>query len=157
MFRFTLGVVAGATLAFGGGAATAGEETLSFRLVTTNVASLSHDDPAIEGLQIEASKAVGVAVFEDGRLAYKEYIALSYASDPPTMSPGFSSYVFENGDSLQVSFTAGPSDGGFVVNYTVLSGTGAYEGATGTGKISAAASSWNQATLFVGSIDVTTP
>lgn len=138
--------------------AVAAEETLNLRLVTRDIVDAVHTDSAIEGLALGAHEAVGVAVFDDGRIAYKEYVWIGYEGEnAPNPQPGFSSYVFQNGDSLQLSFMAGPRDDGFYVDYTVLSGTGAYAGATGTGQIKAAEASWDDAGYFEGSITVTTP
>ena len=87
----------------------AAEETLSFRLVTRIISVASHTDGNVEGLKLTAGQSVGVAVFDDGRLAAKEYVYLSYSGEnAPAMQPGYSSYVFQNGDSLQVSFEYGP-------------------------------------------------
>ncbi len=136
----------------------AAEQTLNFRLVTRDISEAVHTNENIEGLRLSAVQAVGVAVFDDGRLAYKEYVNLSYEGEnAPAKQPGFSSYVFQNGDSLQVSFEYGPGEGGYFVDYTILSGTGAYAGATGTGRIAYVDSAWDDATLFEGSFTVTTP
>jgi hypothetical protein len=126
--------------------------------VTRVIAEETHTDPKIENLSLGAGQSIGVAIFDDGRIAYKEYVYLSYAGEnAPPKQPGFSSYTFENGDSFQVSFVYGPGEGGFFVDYTVLSGTGAYAGATGTGQIAIAPAEWGDATLWQGSITLVTP
>ena len=139
------------------GAANAGEETLPFKLVVRDLAELTHSEPATEGVGMAAYQSIGVAVFDNGRLAYKEFVNVAMNVNPPVKSPGFSNYVFANGDSLQVSFLAGPGDGGFFVDYTILSGTGAYAGATGDGRLQAMDASWADATLFEGAFRVVTP
>lgn len=145
-------------LAFAIGPAVAGEETLPYTLVTKVVGELVHDDPAIEGLALGAGQAVGVAYFEDGRIAAKEYVFLRFAGEKtPWPLPGFSNYVFQNGDSLQLSFTYGPTDEGVSVDYTILSGTGAYSGATGDGRLLRVKAAWKDAILWKGSLRVVTP
>ena len=136
----------------------AGEETLSFRLVTRAIDVSTHTDDNIEGLGLSAGQSVGVAVFDDGRLAYKEYVYLGYEGEnAPAKQPGFSSYTFENGDSFQVSFMYGAGDAGYSVEYEVISGTGAYAGATGTGQIILGETKWDQALFWEGSINLVTP
>lgn len=138
--------------------ASAAEETLNFRLVVTDTETGEHTDPAIEGFALGAVKSVGVAMLEDGRIAYKEFVRIDMAGDgAPTRQPGYSNYKFENGDSLQVAFTAGAVEGGYTVEYEVLSGTGAYSNATGTGRLDLVPTEWSDASLFEGSITVSTP
>jgi len=48
-----------------------------------------------------------------------------------------------------------PEGSDHVVTYDVLSGSDAYGGATGTGKLLLVPAKWGDATLFKGSIDVT--
>ena len=139
------------------GAAHAGEETLPFRLVVRDLAELTHSEQAVEGVGMTAYQSIGVAIFDDGRLAYKEFVNIGMSVNPPVKSPGFSNYIFANGDSLQVSFLAGPDEGGFFVDYKILSGTGAYDGATGDGRLQAMEASWTDATLFEGAFRVITP
>ena len=55
---------------------------------------------------------------------------------------GVSIYTFANGDSLTLSFDIGWNANGLNGEYSVLHGTGQYEGATGTGSITGAESPW---------------
>lgn len=135
----------------------AAEETLKFRLVVHHVSSGTMNNPNDGGPGLTATQSVGVAVLEDGRLAYKEFVWIGFEGEPAVPSHGLSSYVFENGDALHVQFTSGPEEGGYFVNYDVLSGSGTYAGATGTGRLAAKATKWDDATLFEGAINVTTP
>ncbi len=78
----------------------------------------------------------------------------------PDREPGYSNYVFANGDSLQVAFMSGPDEasGDYTVEYDIRSGTGAYAGARGTGHLVLQPSEWGEdAALFEGSFTVQTP
>ena len=74
--------------------ATAEEQTLKGRLVVTQPTGASTALPSIGGHTFNANKYSGVAVFEDGRVAYKQYIESSddteaggdYTLTPPTPS-----------------------------------------------------------------------
>ena len=69
---------------------------------------------------------------------------------------GISVYTLESGDSLTLSFTGGWDKGPFVGEYTVLSGTGAFQGATGTGTISGVDGPWTSTSIVDIRIDVVT-
>jgi hypothetical protein len=70
---------------------------------------------------------------------------------------GYSTYEFENGDSLTAKFDGGWSAAGFEGAYEVLSGTGAYDGATGTGTFGTTTFPWEDATLFDGTFTLQVP
>ena len=93
------------------------EKTLSFKLVTKLI-------------QMKDGEAqfFGVSITQDGRIGTKEY------TFRPAESNGQSTYYFEDG-SVAASFKATVVDGVVKGEYTVLSGTGAYEGAKGIGTI----------------------
>ena len=115
------------------GPAAAEEQTLRFRLVVslTNVAFA--ENPNAPGHSVGAGRAVGVAVFEDGRIAFKDFVIANDGTEEAGTASGYSTYTFENGDSLTARFTFEWSPTGAAGDYQVLSGTGAFEGATGTG------------------------
>ena len=66
-------VLAAATLTIGT-VSVAQEQTLKGRLVVTQPTGTSTALPSYGGHTFNANKYSGVAVFEDGRVAYKQYI-----------------------------------------------------------------------------------
>jgi hypothetical protein len=130
--------------------AMAEEQVLRFKLVVTNVdeATLAS---APEGQSIMAAGAVGVATFEDGRTAFKEFVILDAGGEDKGEFTGYSTYTFENGDSLHLKFVGGWSSDGLTGDYELISGTGAFAGATGTGHFEGLDESWERANLLEGS------
>jgi hypothetical protein len=153
MFRKTIAsavaalAVAGPTLAE--------EQVLPFALVVSFV-----DEAPLaavpEGRMALAARAVGVATFEDGRTAFKEFVILQAGGETGEMT-GYSTYTFENGDALHLKFTGGWSADGITGDYELLSGTGAFEGATGTGHFESVEESWDRADLLEGSFTLQMP
>ncbi|MCR9089681.1 MAG: hypothetical protein NXH97_23450 [Rhodobacteraceae bacterium] len=127
--------------------------TLRFQLVTQDVETTSYGSPVEGGNSLEIAKAVGTAVFEDGRIAQKIF---TYNADNGTLA-GYSKYVFENGDALNPKFSASWSAKGVDGDYELISGTGAYEGATGSGRFDSVSADWTGATLFDGSFTLEIP
>src|SRR4051812_38458247 len=76
----------------------------------------------------------GVALFEDGRIATKKFVDVSDETADSGAFRGYSTYTFQNGDSLTLSYTGGWDANGAKGAYKVVSGTGAFSGATGTGE-----------------------
>lgn len=131
--------------------AVAEEVSLNFRLVTQIVERTEFEVDAIADHRLEVARSVGTAVFEDGRIAHKTF---SYVGDNGTEAgtfSGYSTYTFENGDVLNLSFTGNWSADGLGGDYEVLSGTGGFEGATGNGRFDAEAANWRDAILYSGS------
>ena len=146
-FASTLCLVA-AAVALSAGAARAEEQTLKFRLVTMPVEQVEFTAPSDVGHDLSVSKEVGVAVFDDGRIAHKTFVMMTDSAGAAGEYSGYSTYTFENGDSVTASFTGswGPeTDGG---DYKVLSGTGAYDGATGTGRFDGVENPWENTCLL---------
>jgi hypothetical protein len=139
------------------GAASAQEQTLPFRLVITTTRDEAMELTSFTDQSVMAHEAVGVAYFEDGRIAFKRFAMAAVGGQEKGNWLGLSTYTFENGDSLNVTFTGNWSPDGAEVNYTVLSGEGAFEGATGTGKITGVNTSWEDASLFEGSFTIQVP
>ncbi len=137
--------------------AAAEQITLPFRLVTQVTQSMNHDAPTGEGRSVAVSSAVGTATFEDGRIAHKNFVYTSEDGPESGTFAGYSSYVFENGDALNLRFTGGWSSERVGGDYEVLSGTGAFEGATGTGRFDAAGADWEGASLWTGSFSLDIP
>ncbi len=129
----------------------AGEMSLEFDFVTITTESLKHQIGSAEEGALEANRAVGVATFSDGMKAIKKFV---YTSGPGAPIAGISNYTFENGDSITAAFTV---DAQFQGTYTVVGGTGAYEGATGTGSFAPRQTTWEDAIAWTGSFSLTTP
>ena len=139
-------------------AATAGEQVLEFKLVTLPVEVKSMDVKQVEGQTIGVMKASGVAYFKDGRVASKEF---TYGWDQNKGTGpffGYSTYTFEDGSAIMARFTGmGQAGKPMHGDYTVLSGTGAFAGAKGTGTFDAVPSKLSGASLFNGRFAITTP
>jgi hypothetical protein len=99
-------VLAVATLTIGT-VSVAQEQTLKGRLVVTQPTGTSTALPSYGGHTFNANKYSGVAVFEDGRVAYKQYIESSDDTEAGGDFKGYSIYTFQNGDSLTMSYTGG--------------------------------------------------
>jgi len=115
------------------------------------------DVAAFKGHAVGATKYAGTAVFEDGRIAYKTVVSTSESAGETGSYSGYSTYMFENGDALVVKFTGGWSPDSNGGDYQVVSGIGAYEGATGTGRFDAVKNPWKDADMFEGTISVRLP
>ncbi len=118
-------------------AAAAEEQTLKFKLVVSMTSNTELQLASLPDRSLTANEAVGVAIFEDGRIAFKRFVVSSAGGNDDGATIGLSTYTFQNGNSLTMKFTggwSGQTDGG---DYVVLSGTGAFEGATGTGRFDA--------------------
>ena len=136
------------------GSVAAEEQTLKFRVVMTEVGGSIMDIAALKGHAMASQKFAGVAVFEDGRIAYKTVVALTDIADEKISYSGYSTYMFENGDVIVVKFTGGGSPESNGGDYKVVSGEGAYKGATGTGRFDSAKNPWDDAELYEGTISV---
>ena len=137
--------------------AEAAEVKLKFRLVTTDTSATLLPVKNVGGRTIGAHDAVGVAVFEDGRLAFKRFVYTDDGTEAEGNIRGYSTYTFENGDSLTAKFKADWGAEGLQGTYEVLSGTGGYAGATGTGTFGTTTFPWEGASLFDGSFTLELP
>lgn len=137
------------------GSVAAEEQTLKFRLVTKKISGPNIEVANVEGRTVGAGQYAGVAVFEDGRIAYKDFVNIVDGVAKEGSYSGYSTYTFQNGDSLTLKFTGGwgqKRNGG---DYKVLSGTGAFKDASGTGRFDALKEPWDGANLFEGSFTLT--
>jgi len=137
------------------GSVAAEEQTLNFRLLTKKISGAVLQVANVEGRSVGAGEYVGVAVFEDGRIAYKEFVSMLDAGKAEGSFSGYSTYTFQNGDSLTLKFIGGwgqKRNGG---DYEVLSGTGAFKGASGIGRFDALKEPWEGASLYEGSFTLT--
>ena len=126
------------------------EQVLRFKLVITTTNDTKMDLPSIADRSLVGSEAVGVAYFEDGRVAFKRFALATIRGEEDGNWMGLSTYTFENGDALNLQFTGSWSPEGATVDYALLSGTGAFEGATGSGELTGINTSWKDALLFDG-------
>ncbi len=92
--------------------------------------------------------------FEDGRIAHKTYRYIDNGENS-SIDTGNSTYVFQNGDRLDLKLVLSAERAGG--EYEVLSGTGTFEGATGTGSFYAADADWDGAYLWDGQFTLEMP
>jgi hypothetical protein len=123
------------------------EQVLRFKLVVQEVGTPTAL-PEIGGHKVYSGQYMGVAVFEDGRIAHKRFVETGDDTADAGSFKGYSTYTFQNGDSLTLGYTGGWDAGGAKGDYRVISGTGAFEGATGTGSIKGLDEPWEQASLL---------
>jgi hypothetical protein len=138
-------------------AAQAGEQTLKFRMILADTEAHVFQATGVKGAEVSAHDAIGLAVFDDGRIAFKKFVYLDDSTEVAGGGSGYSTYTFENGDSLTAKFTYDWSPAGLKGVYDVVSGTGAYAGATGTGSFESVSVPWEGATLEAGSLTIEVP
>ena len=129
--------------------AVAGDQTLKFKLVAFTV-----------GEKDGEYHMVGATVSPDGTIGTKDF---SVKEDQNGKGAGHSTYYFPDG-SLVANYSltsTGTSTGGHIVGkYQIVSGTGAYQGATGGGSIDGDwgdKSPLQNAGLFNIELDIKTP
>lgn len=86
------------------GAAFAEEQTLRFTLVVTMTSDAEMELASITDQAVAVHEAVGVAHFEDGRIAFKRFAIATLGGEEEGSYMGLSTYTFENGDALNVRF-----------------------------------------------------
>lgn len=138
--------------------ALAAEHALEFKLVVMPVEVKSFEIPNVEGQSVSLMKMSGVAYFKDGRTAAKHFVFNADYNKASGPFFGYSTYHFEDGSSITARF-AGTARAGQPVHgeYTVLSGTGVYAGAKGTGTFDGVAHKLTGANLLNGKFAITTP
>ena len=149
---------AGLALLSGTVSAGAAEQMLHFKLVTHGPIGGPGKLPEVAGHTVTAGEYFGVAMLDDGRVAMKRFVDVSDDTADAGSFKGYSTYTFQNGDALTLSYTGGWDAKGAGGDYTVVSGTGAFSGATGTGKFTALDTKWDSSTfLYDVSIKLTAP
>jgi hypothetical protein len=77
-----------------------------------------------------------VALCEDGRLVQRKAVYAESLRKGSSRLGGFSIYTFENGDTSTMKIKGLWNDDAFSADYTVVTGSGVYEGASGPGQLS---------------------
>jgi hypothetical protein len=136
----------------------AAEKTLEFKLIVKQFEPRALEAPDVPNQIITQSKAFGVGIFKDGRIAAKDFAVVSDLNKGVGSMYGYSTYSFDEGSTITARFTAEfkanqPVHG----EYKILSGTGAYAGATGTGTLDSIPHQFKGANMFNIRLNVTTP
>jgi hypothetical protein len=150
-------LLSGVALFFAASTALAGEQVLEFKLVTKPIDYKITEAANIEGQVVGSGKMFGVAFFKDGRVAVKDFVASADLLKGSGPIYGYSTYTFEDGSSITARYAGAVKDGRTKGEYTILSGTGAYANATGTGSFESVSSAFKGAGLYDGKFVVKTP
>lgn len=138
-------------------AAVAGEQALECKMVLKNIDVKSLEVAQVEGQTVGVSKSFGVATFADGRIATKDFTYSWDTNKGNGSFSGYSTYTFQDGSSITARYVGTARSGQPARGeYTVLSGTGAYAGAKGTGSFESIPSKLT-AGLYNCKFAITTP
>jgi hypothetical protein len=112
----------------------AGEKTLEFHTIVKYLEPHTLTAANLEDQTITQGKGFGVAVFKDGRLGSLDFIFAADKQKSAGSASGFGTYTFEDG-TITERFTLAIDGKQARGEYKILSGTGAYAGATGGGTL----------------------
>lgn len=160
MLDYNLKTIAVSLLIIGAmvNAAHAGDQALNFRLVTHTEDMHVLESPHAEGHVLGSGVCRGTAVFGDGAIASKFCVFIFDEGKEGGTASGYSVYTFADGSAITARLEdVTGADGSARGEYTVLSGTGRYEGATGSGWYEKAEEPWEAASLWNGGFDLTLP
>jgi hypothetical protein len=134
------------------------DHNLEFRLVVMPVEVRNYEVANVEGQNVSLMKMNGVAFFKDGRVASKHFVFSFDYNKGSGPFYGYSTYTFEDGSTITARF-AGTQKAGQLVHgeYTVLSGSGVYAGAKGTGTFDGVSHKLAGANLLNGKFAISTP
>jgi hypothetical protein len=145
------GLLAASTFAF------ADEQVLEFKFVIKLLDTKVLEAANIEGQTMIASKGFGVAYFKDGRIAINDFIITYDLLKGAGPSRGYGTYTFEDGSSITSNITGERKEGRLHGVYKIVSGTGTYANATGTGSFDGIPAAFKDAVLLIGKLNVKTP
>jgi hypothetical protein len=156
--QITIGTTLALSTWLAGQPAGAAEHELDFKLVVTPIEAKSHDVASMPGQTAMLMKMHGVAYFSDGKIASKHFVYSADLNKGEGPFYGYSTYQFQDGSSISARFagnlkTGEPQHG----EYTVVSGTGAFANAKGTGYFDAVEHKFTGANLLNGKFKITTP
>jgi hypothetical protein len=138
--------------------ALAGEHNLEFKLITKALDPRVVEPPNVPGQTVILNKMMGTAYFKDGRVATKDFVFSADFNKGSGPFYGYSTYQFEDGSTLTARY-AGTAVAGQPLHgeYTVISGTGLYASATGSGSFDATPHKLTGASLYNGKFRILTP
>jgi hypothetical protein len=108
------------------------------------------------GQTVGSGKVFGVAVFKDGRMGLKEFVNSADFLKGSGPFFGYSTYTFEDG-SITARYTGAAKDGKSKGEYNILSGTGVYANATGTGAFESVPNPFKGVNLYNVKLVIKTP
>jgi hypothetical protein len=138
------------------GLASAGERTLEFQLVTKYLDVRTMDAANVDGQSVSQGKAFGVAVFKDGKIGTKEFVFARDGHKDGGSYYGYSTYTFEDG-SVTARYVGSYDSQHSHCDYTILSGTGTYASARGTGTCDSVPNPFKDIGLYKVKLKITTP